>query len=335
MYEILLLISQAVKSGVPLSSAIRLSLGDQAGQRRCRQSKSFLRLATLLDEGIEPKVAAAQSGLPNSVVQLLDAALTSGDFAGTFDELTKLEISRSLTMLRVLQALAYPTLLFASTVLVCYQTLFFTIPPFETIFYDFDAMLPPMTAGVIQLSHLARSPIFLLGSAVAVVVLCIAVRFLFPRFWFCIPVFGTIGRRLYEARMLRQLAHQILRNIPLPDAFEQCGKTFRNPAYRKDCRSAAEAARRGMPFWEIALRYYWLFPAWLAPILTVEQARESLAKNLCRAAETVDQQKDASILFLQVISLPVYVMFMFTVIGFFMTAMFMPLVSLVTTLTNY
>jgi type IV pilus assembly protein PilC len=334
MYDTLLLISQAVKSGVPLSSAIRLSVGEPGGRRLCRRSKAFLRFATLLDKGIEPKVAAAQSGLPSAMVSLLDAALTSGDFAGTFDELAKSEISRSLTIHRVLQALAYPTLLLVSTVFILYDLLVFTVPQFESIFYDFDTTLHPMTAGIIQLSRFARNPVFLLECVALIVVLHFAIRLLFPRFWLCMPVLGNIGRSLYTAQLLRQLAGQIVRNVPLPDALEQCGKTMRNPAYRKDCRSAAEASRRGMPFWEIALRYYWLFPAWLAPILTVEQARESLVKSLHHAAETVDQQKDASILFLQTLSLPIYIAVIFTATGFLVMAMFMPMISLITCLSS-
>jgi type II secretory pathway component PulF len=329
MYETLLLISQAVKSGVPLSSAIRLTIGSEP-QRR---DKAFLKLATLLDKGIEPKVAAAQSGLPTAVVDLLDTALTSEDFAGTFDELAKLEISRSLTIHRVLQALAYPTLLFVGTVLCFWQLLVITVPQFEAIFNDFDTTLPAMTAGIVQLSQLARNPMFLLGCGAILVVLWFAVRFLFPRFWFCVPVFGNIGRSLYTAKMLRQMANQVARNVPLPEALEQCGKTMRNSAYRKDCRSAAAAARKGMPFWEIALRYYWLFPSWLAPMLAVQQARESLAKSLRRAAETVEHQKESSILLFQSLSLPVFIILTLSCVGFFAIAMFMPLVSLISCLS--
>ena len=334
MYETLLLISQAVKSGIPLSTAIRLTVGEPESRRLCRRSKAFLRLASLLDEGIEPKVAAAKSGLPTSVVDLLDAALTSDDFTSTFDELAKLEISRSLTIHRVLQALAYPTLLLVSTIFIFWELLIFTVPQTESIFKGFDVQLPAATATIIHLSHLARSPVFLLEFVAVLVALYWAIRFLFPRFWLCVPVLGNIGRSLYTAQVLRQLASQILRNVPLPDALERCGKTMRNPAYRKDCQSAAEASRRGMPFWEIALRYYWLFPAWLAPILAAERAGESTAKSLRRAAETVDQQKDASILLLQSLSLPVYIILMFTVIVFFVTAMFMPTVSLITNLSS-
>lgn len=353
MYETLLLISQAVKSGVPLSSAIRLTAGDPSQ----RGNEAFLRLATLLDQGIEPKVAAAQSGLPASVVDLLDTALASGDFAGTFDELAKLEVSRSLTIHRVVQALAYPLLLFASTVFLFGIIFVIVVPQFEHIFNDFDSRLPAMTAGMIQISHLVRSSLFYLISAAVIAALYVAVkflfsrffpalptnetrtplyvavRFLFSRFWLYVPVLGNIGRCLYTARILRQMANHVLRNVPLPDALEQCGKTMRNSAYRKDCRSAADAARRGMPFWEIALRYYWLFPAWLAPMLTADHAQESLSKSLRRAAETVDQQRDTSILLLQSLSLPFFIILLAYMISFFVMAMFMPMICLITDLS--
>jgi len=328
-YEILLLIAQAVKSGIPLSAAIRLTVGNQPERRNA----AFLRFAELLDKGLEPKVAAAQSGLPKSVVNLLDVELTSGDFAGTFDELAKLEIRRSLTVHRVLQSLAYPVLLFICCVLCLYAFLVTIAPQFEAIFKDFDTRLPAMTESVIQLSHMVRSPLSLLGLVVFAATLYIAIKVLFPRFWFCVPVFGYIGRSLYTARMLRQMANQVARNIPLPEALEHCGKAMHNSAYRRDCRSAAAAARNGMSFAEIVLRYYWLFPAWLSPMVAVDNVRESLAKSLRRAADTVEQQQDSSILLLQTMSLPLFIVFTFPVIGFFVMAMFMPLVSLITDLS--
>jgi type IV pilus assembly protein PilC len=286
-------------------------------------------LADLLDKGLEPKVAAAQSGLPKPVVDLLDVAISSDDFAGTFDELAKLEMRRSLTIHRVVQALAYPMLLFVCCVLSFVQMLVTTVPGFEEIFKDCGAKLPEMTEWVLQLSRMARSPLSLLGLGAFALTLFVAIKVLFPRFWFCMPVFGNIGRCLYTARMLRQMANQVARNVPLPEALEHCGKSMRNSAYRDDCRSAAAASRKGMSFAEIVLRYYWLFPAWLAPMVAVENVRESLSKSLRRAADTVDQQQDVSVLLLQTISLPLFIMIMFTVVGFFIITMFMPLIDLI------
>jgi len=330
MHETLLLIAQAVKSGIPLAAAIRLTVGEQPG----RKQLPLLRLAELLDKGLEPKVAAAQSGLPKPVAGLLDVALSSGDFAGTFDELAKLELRRSLTIHRVIQALAYPILTFACCVLCLGSMLITSVPQFKAMFVEFNSELPAMTLWVIQLSDMVCSPLSLLGLAVFVLTLYVAAKFLFPRFWLCIPIFGNIGRCLYTARMLRQMANQVSRDVPLPEALEECGKAMRNSAYQYDCRSAAAAARKGMSLEEIVLRYYWLFPAWLSPMVAVENRRESLSKSLRRAADTVEQQEDVSLLFLQAISLPFFIMIMVTAVGFFVIAMFMPLIKLITDLSG-
>jgi len=330
MYDILLLIAQAVKSGVPLSTAIRLTVGAQPERRHA----ALLRFADMLDKGIEPKVAATQSGMPRHVVEMLDTALTSGDFAGTFDELAKLEISRSIAIQRVLQALTYPFILFVGGVACLIEVLVFTVPQYEKIFDDFNTTLPAMTEFVVQLSHMARSPLSLLGLGVFALTLYMSTKLLFPRFWFCVPVFGHIGRSLYTARILRQLANDVSRNVPLPEALEQCGKTMRNAAYRNDCRSAAVAARNGMSFAEIVIRYYWLFPAWLSPMLALDDAREVLSKSLRRAAETVEHQQGGSILLLQTIALPLFLLLSLSMIFFFTTAMFMPLVRLITDLST-
>ncbi|MCL2710634.1 MAG: type II secretion system F family protein [Planctomycetaceae bacterium] len=329
MYDILLLTAQAVKSGVPLSTAIRLSVGDQPSRRHA----ALLRFANLLDKGIEPKVAAARSGLPRPTVALLDTALTSGDFAGTFDALAKLELSRTLTIQRVLQALAYPLILLVSSVFLLGIILIVTVPGFEEIFNDFDMDMPVMTQQLLQLSHMASSPLTLLGLGVFALTLYICTKLWFPRFWFCVPVIGHIGRSLYTARVLRQLANQVSRNVPLPEALDECSKTMRNSAYRSDCRSAAHAARRGMSLAEIAIRYYWLFPAWLSPMIAVDDAREVLAKSLRRSADAVEQQQDVSILLVQAMALPLFLMIMFCAVGFLVTALFMPQVMLITALS--
>jgi len=330
MHETLLLVAQAVKSGIPLATAIRLTIGEKPAPAHT----ALLRLAELLDKGLEPKAAAAQSGLPKSVITLLDVALSSEDFADTFDELAKLELRRSLTIHRAVQALAYPILLFVCCILCLMNILLFTVPGYEALFNDFESELPGITEWVIQLSQMTRSPLFPLGIGVFIFTLYFGVRFLFPRFWLCMPMLGHIGRCLYTARMLRQMAHQVSRNVPLPDALEECGKAMRNSAYRRDCRSAAVAAREGMSFAEIVLRYYWLFPAWLSPLVAVEDVRESLSKSLRRAADTVEQQEDVSLLFLQAISLPLFIMIIIVMTGFFTTALFLPLLNLLTSLTS-
>lgn len=329
-YETLLLVAQAVKSGLPFSDAIRLTIGEQ----KSGSNRKLLRLAELLDQGVEPHEAVKRINFPAALDNLLGVALSSENFPETFDELAGMEIGRSLAIQKILYALTYPLLLFLSSAVTVFSLLTSTVPRFEAIFNDFDARLPVPTQLIIQMSRWATDGGCVLGLFVLLVVLWFVLRFFFPRFWFCVPVLGNILRSLYSVRLLKQLSGMVSRNVPLPEALERCSQTMRNSAYRKDCRLAAAGAGNGMPLPEIVIRYCWLFPAWLAPVIAADCSPETLAKSLVRAAETVDQQKDTSILFLQTLSLPLFLMLTFSIIGFVVSSLFMPLISLVSCLSN-
>jgi type II secretory pathway component PulF len=329
-YETLLLVAQAVKSGLPFSEAIRLTIGEQAD----RNNRKLLHLADLLDQGVDPREAVKRVNLPAAIDNLLGVALNSENFPETFDELAEMEISRSLVIHRVLLALTYPFLLFLSSIITVFILVTITVPQFEAIFVDFETNLPLMTSLLIQMSKWATDGACLSVLVVLFIVLWGGMRFFFPRFWFCVPVLGNILRSLYSIRLLKQLAGMVRRNVPLPDALERCSQTMRNGAYRKDCRCAAADARNGVPLPEIVIQHYWLFPAWLAPVIAADGSPDILAKSLIHAAETVDQQKDTSLLFLQTLSLPLFLMFTFEIIGFVVISLFMPLISLITTLSG-
>lgn len=330
IYETLLLTAQAVKSGLPFQEAIRLTVGDRNG----RNDRKLLALADQLDAGVEPREAVRQARLPSSVERLLDVAMGSADFAGTFDELAAMEIGRSLTVQRLLQVLTYPFLLLFALILVIWNVLVFSVPRYEALYDDFGTSLPGMTVLVIQLSHWASDPILIFVLFSLALVLVFGVPYLFPRFWFCVPVLGHIFRCMNSSRMLRQLGNLIERNAPFPEALERCGEMMRNSAYRNDCLSAAAEARNGVSLPEIVVRYYWLFPTWLAPILATGGSAESLVNSFRRAAETVDQQKDTSILFVQVLTLLILILLFFSFFSFFLFSMFIPLIKLITELSG-
>lgn len=328
-YDTLFLIAQAVKSGLPLAEAIRLTIGNGAGLN----DRKFLHLADLLDKGAVPIEAVRQSALPVALRNLFETALVSNDFSATFDELTEKEIGRILSFQKVVQALAYPCLLLFFTILAAWFLMVFTVPQFEAIYTDFGTELPDMTNALLETSHLFLSPLGNVMVVVMLAVLIFGIPVLFPRVWFCVPILGHVFRCISSSRFLRQLGSLVQRQVPLPDALEQCGGMMRNRAYRKDCRRAATDARKGMDLTEIVCRYYWLFPAWLAPMVEADGSPESLTKSFKRTAETVEQQRDYSISLIQILSLPFFIMVIFSVVMFLVVALFMPLVKLISDLS--
>jgi type II secretory pathway component PulF len=64
------------------------------------------------------------------------------------------------------------------------------------------------------------------------------------------------------------------------------------------------------------------------------QSDEDLAKALRRAAETAEQQTEGSLLFVQSMASPLFVVNMFGGGSIVVTSMFMPMVSLITDLSS-
>lgn len=331
--ETLLLISQATRSGIPLPEAVRLALGDRAA-RPCRSDRAFLRLADRLEQGVEPKIAIRQSRLPEPVVNLFLVALENSDFATAFEELTRLEMHRTAVVGRVVQALAYPVMLSVFMAGIILFLFLFVVPQFVDLFNDFGTELPLMTAAIFGMSQFLRDYPFLVGIAVFFLVLFLVAKYLFPRFWFYFPLLGEIGKRVYMTRILRQTALLVRQDVSLPEALRQCAPMMRNPIYRKECLAAALDAEKGIPFLEIALRYYWLFPPWLAPMVGKNSSRDSLVRALRFAAETTERQENIAIMYLQSLCLPLFVLFFFFGIGMTVISLFLPLFRLVTSLSG-
>ncbi|GHV09434.1 pilus assembly protein PilC [Campylobacterota bacterium] len=331
--ETLMLISQAVKSDLPLAEAVRLSVSDRF-QSPNTVDRAFLKLAELLEKGVDPKTAVRQSGLPGYAADIFETSLQNNNFAETFDEIIRLEAAHSAAVNRIIQTLIYPILLFLSVVVVMLCILLKTIPHLENIFLDFGLSLPPLTIALVWTSRLLREGPLCYGILTFLVLFFVVARLIIPRFWYMVPIFGRIGKSLKMYRMLKQMAWLIHQNVPLPEALELCAETMHNRAYKNDCLHAAEAARKGAPFAEIVLYFPWLFPAWLAPMLAADSSGDDVVRSLRRAAETADHYKESALLFLQSMSMPVYIMILFGGVGIVVIAMFMPLIKLITNLST-
>jgi len=328
--ETLMLVTQAVKSGKSLSDAIRLSLDAS----NSRSGYAFSRLADQLDKGIEPITAVRQSELPRKTITLFEVALESGDFQGTFEELVSLEERRLTTRRLVLQSLTYILLVVFFAFVVGFFSIAYVVPRFVEIFDSFETELPMMTQCIVELAKLARDP----GSAIAAIVFFGSLYFLCrrfcPRIGLYFPLMGGIARNSYKSHFLRLLSSQVRRDVPLPDALEQCGKTMSNPAYAQDCRDAATAARSGGSLSLIATRFTWLFPVWVQPMIAENVSKDSMVQSLRRAADLEDRQQEISINLLQTLSVPICIFLVLQTLGFAIIALFLPLIKLITELSS-
>lgn len=334
-YETVLLIALAAKSNLPLSEAIRLVVGEEPGRVSRRTSRSLVDLADRIDRGVPPKEAVFQVGLSHSCAELLESAFEGGDFAASLEEITRLESARATTLGALRQALFYPTLLllFALAMLVGFAYL--VVSPMSAIFRDFDTELPAMTKLALTIGNA------LIGWKLWAVLLSWSIlswgvlRLIAPRFFYDIPFLGTVFRGLFTYGILTRLAFLIDRGKPLDEAFQLCGKSLRSFTYRADCFQAAEEARAGRSLTGIVTCFPYMFPIWIAPLIQAALAdNRKISAVLRRAAVAVEEQRQINLLFFQSVVTPLLFILLFMFIGFFVNAMFMPLIKITIALSG-
>ncbi|MCL2349580.1 MAG: type II secretion system F family protein [Planctomycetaceae bacterium] len=330
--ETLLLISQAVKSNLPLADAIRLGLNERLNSPR-EVDRGLTRLAVMLEQGADPQKAIQEAGLPEQVTAIFEMALKNSNFADAFGELVRLESSQTAAVNRIIQALAYPIFMLGCMVSLFVFFLVFVVPRFDAVFQDFGLPLPMLTQYLVMSSELMRTDAAIYAAIAFCVYLYVFPKLIFPRFWYSIPLLGRIGRSLMTCRILGQMAFLLHQQVPLPMALEQCARTIRNRAYRRECLSAAENARSGKTLTEIVIRYYRLFPAWLAPMLARNPSGESISRSFFRASKTAEQQKESILMLIQSLVFPVLLIVFIMFVGLMISAMFMPLISLISELS--
>lgn len=333
-YETVLLIALAAKSNLPLSEAIRLTVGNEPGRVSRRTAASLVELAEQIDRGVPPGEAVFQVGLPNSCAELLESAFEGGDFAGSLEEISRLESARAATFSVMRQALFYPTLLllFLLALLILFAN--FMVPSMAEIFQDFGTELPTLTMLVLWVGTALAGWKLWAVLAAWLGLSWLALRFIAPRFLYDIPFLGPMFRGLFTYGLLSQLAFLVDRGKPLDEAFRLCGKSLRSLVYRADCFKAAEEARSGRTLTEIVLRFPYLFPVWIAPLIQASLANNrKVSAVLRRAATAVEEQRQINLLFFQSIITPILFLLFMVCIGLSVVAMFMPLIKLITTLS--
>lgn len=333
-YETLLLIALAAKSKMPLSESIRLTLSDKKQARNSRSHRSLLRFAELIDTGIDPRKAVRQAGFSKSLVEILEASLESGDFADSLEEICTFETTRRESYYALQRALAYPLLIIFFLLLLCFLCGLWIMPSFAKLFRDFDTELPALTMLVLSISQALAAPAFWIALFLWFFLSWLLFRFLAPRALYSIPLIGPVFLSVFATGFLNRLGLLINRGKPLGEAFRLCAKTTRGAIFRYDCRRAAEDADRGLSLPEIVLRYPCLFPLWLAPIVHAAQNDNlTIAISLCRAAESLEEQKRATVAFFESLIIPLLYFPIIFMVFILILAMFLPMIKLITSLS--
>ena len=323
-----------MKAGVPLLQAF-----DIVG--RGNPNPSVARLLNEVRSDVETgtSLSTAFRKHPLYFNALYCNLVEAGEAAGILEDLldrlaTYMEKTEAIKS-KVKSALMYPTAVVVVAFIVVTVIMIFVIPAFKEVFSSFGADLPAPTLFVIALSEFFVAYWWLLFGVIGGGLYfffqawqrSVAVQRVMDRVLLKIPVFGTLVEKSTVARWTRTLATMFAAGVPLVEALDSVGGASGNTLYADATEKIQQEVSTGTSL-TIAMTNATLFPSMVLQMCAIGEEAGSIDHMLGKAADFYEQEVDDMVAGLSSLLEPIIIVFLGSVIGGIVVAMYLPIFKL-------
>ncbi len=241
---------------------------------------------------------------------------------------------------KVKSAMIYPSVILCAAVGITIFLLLTVIPKFEEIFTDLLAgkSLPKITQIVISISNVLKNYFLYVAVGVAAFVVLVRLwsktkggRLVMDKLAIALPVFGTLTRRTCISRLTRTLGTLLSSGVPMLQALGIVRDTSGNAVYYNALQTVHDGVKEGENMSGL-MEQTKAFPPMVVSMVDVGEETGAIADMLTRIADTYEDEVDNAVAGLTSIIEPVMIIFLAVIVGSIVIAMFLPLVSIVTSL---
>lgn len=268
----------------------------------------------------------------------------AGEVGGVLDEsldrlATFLEKDMELRR-KVKSAMTYPTLVMVAAIGIVTFLVTFILPKFMKIFQDFGVTLPAPTAFLMALSHFMTSKWYLMIGGIMLF------RIAFAKYtrtktgkrqWdWCklkMPIFGGLNHKIAVARFSRTLGTLMSSGVPILQALETVAGAIDNDILSAAVLDARTAIREGERIGD-PLERSGMFPPMVVQMISIGEETGALDQMLEKIAEFYESEVEAQLEGLAAALEPLMIVFLGGVVGFIVVAMFLPLISIISSLSE-
>ncbi|HUU85226.1 MAG TPA: type II secretion system F family protein [Phycisphaerae bacterium] len=245
---------------------------------------------------------------------------------------------------KVIGAMIYPIVVVSFSVLIVSGIMIVVVPKFEEIFRDFDTTLPSVTVLLIDISNW-----FIKGSPPgwAVILLSPVLFFLFLKLLkqsrggryvvdtcvLKIPIMGKILQKTSVARFTRTLGTLVNAGVPILEAINITKETSGNEVFARALGTIHDAIREGDSFAN-PLRAAKVVDGIVVNMIDVGEETGDLDKMLIKIADNYDEEVETLVAGLVSLIEPIMVVVLGAMVGFIVVALFLPLVSLINSVSS-
>ena len=243
---------------------------------------------------------------------------------------------------KVKSAMIYPIVVLCAAVAILSFLLTAIIPKFEEIFKDLlnGEKLPAITQFVIGASKTVRTHAPIVVGVIVGIVIAVNIwkntksgRYVMDNVKLRLPVFGTLIRRSAIARLTRTLGTLLASGVPVLQALIIVRDTSGNAVIAKAIQHVHDSVKEGESM-TAPMEASKVFPPMVISMVEVGEETGSLSDMLIRIADTFDDEVDNAVSGLTSIIEPIMIIFLAVVVGTIVIAMFLPLVTIIQTLSK-
>lgn len=325
-------------TGVPIVQALKL-VGDN---HRKAEMKSILAQITKSVEAGTPLSKAmrtASAHFDTLYVDLVETGEMSGNLPEVFERLATYREKSEQLRAKVIKALIYPSMVVLVALGVSYLMLTIVIPEFESMFKGFGAELPWFTQQVLKLSHWVQAYSLWAFIAIAAAIFGLKalrknsfqIRLKTSRLGLKFPIIGNVLAKASIAKFSRTLATSFAAGIPILASLKTTAKTSGNVHFETAINEVHRDTAAGMPMY-IAMRNTEAFPEMVLQMVMIGEESGQLDDMLNKVATIYEFEVDNTVDNLGKILEPLIIVFLGTVVGGLVVAMYLPIFNLMSVL---
>jgi len=304
-------------------------------------------------------LSEAMARHPKVFDRLFTNMIAAGEAGGVLDVILQrlaefMEKAQKLKR-KVIGAMIYPIAVISFALLIVSGIMYFVVPKFKQIFSDFGSELPGVTQMLLTLSDwmvgkttdatgvetntlLPGWAVILMTPIAAVVGYKTLRRFQGGRVAVDIvklkvPILGSILSKSGIARFTRTLGTLVAAGVPILEALNITKDTSGNEVYARALGKVHDAIREGESF-SGPLKATKVVDSLVVNMIDVGEETGDLDKMLIKVADNYDDEVETLVAGLVSLLEPVMVIVLGGIVGFIVIALFLPMVSLVNSLTG-
>jgi type IV pilus assembly protein PilC len=323
-----------MKAGVPLLQAFDI-VG--RGNPNPSVSKLLNDIRTDVETGTSLSVAFRKYPLyfDNLYCNLVEA----GESAGILDQLLErlavyMEKTEGIKS-KIKSALMYPISVVIVAFVVVAVIMLFVIPAFKSVFSSFGADLPAPTLIVIAISEVFVAYWWLIFGSIGGGIYFFmqawkrnhGMQAFMDRLILKIPVFGVLIEKSCIARWTRTLSTMFAAGVPLVEALDSVGGAAGNYVYLKATEKIQQEVSTGIGL-TVAMTNANLFPSMVLQMCAIGEESGSIDHMLGKSADFYEAEVDDMVAGLSSLMEPIIIVFLGTLIGGIVVAMYLPIFKL-------